>query len=99
MRTISALPSRPHRESDSNAEPANGSRFVTIADPGSPPGFFVSGIVVGRSTTVQSRTDTLESRVVHGPVVFLIGGRLTSERPGPRRSRRSPNIDDTPFAA
>ncbi|MEX1157352.1 MAG: hypothetical protein WEC79_00295, partial [Thermomicrobiales bacterium] len=63
------------------------------------PGRFVSGIVVGRSTTVQPRTDTLESRIVHGPVVILIGGRINSGRPGPRRDRRAPVIDDALLAA
>ena len=43
---------------------------------------------------MQSRTDTLESRVIHGPVVILVGGRITSERPGPRRDRRSPILED-----
>jgi len=56
-------------------------------------------VFVGRSTTVQSRTDSLESRLVHGPVVILVGGRINSGRPGPRRDRRSPVIDDTSLAA
>lgn len=56
-------------------------------------------VFVGRSTTVQSRTDSLESRLVHGPVVILVGGRINTGRPGPRRDRRSPVIDDTPIAA
>jgi hypothetical protein len=99
MRAISALPSRPHRESDTSAEPAEGAAFVTIADPGHEPGSFVSGIVVGRSTTVQSRSDLLESRVIHGPVVILIGGRINPGRPGPRRDRRSPATDHTPLVA
>jgi hypothetical protein len=32
----------------------------------------------------------LESRVIHGPVVILVGARIGAERPGPRRFRRSP---------
>ena len=72
---------------------------MTIADPGYQPGVFVSGIVVGRSTTVQKRTETLESRIIHGPVVILIGSRITGERPCPRRDRRSPVVDDINLAA
>ncbi|HYI16581.1 MAG TPA: hypothetical protein VEX37_14385 [Thermomicrobiales bacterium] len=48
---------------------------------------------------MQPRTDTLESRVVHGPVVILIGGRINTGRPGPRRDRRSPATDHTPLVA
>lgn len=48
---------------------------------------------------MQARADSLESRVVHGPVVILVGGRINPGRPCPRRDRRSPVIDDTPFAA
>lgn len=48
---------------------------------------------------MQKRTETLESRVIHGPVVILTGGRINSERPGPRRDRRSPVIDDLTLAA
>ncbi len=48
---------------------------------------------------MQSRTDSLESRLVHGPVVILVGGRINSGRPCPRRDRRSPVIDDTSLAA
>ena len=48
---------------------------------------------------MQKRTETLESRVIHGPVVILVGGRITSERPGPRRDRRSPITDDITPAA
>jgi hypothetical protein len=48
---------------------------------------------------VQSRSDLLESRVIHGPVVILIGGRINPGRPGPRRDRRSPATDHTPLVA
>lgn len=48
---------------------------------------------------MQSRTDTLESRVIYGPVVILTGGRITSERPGPRRDRRAPDNDVTHLVA
>ena len=48
---------------------------------------------------MSSRSDMLESRTVHGPVVILVGGRINSERPGPRRDRRSPVIPDPLIAA
>ncbi len=71
---------------------------MTFADPGKRPGRFVFGLV-GRSTTVQKRTETLESRIIHGPVVILIGTRITGERPCPRRDRRSPVVDDSNLVA
>jgi hypothetical protein len=35
-----------------------------------------------------SRTPALESQFVQGPVVILIGGRISAERPSPRPYRR-----------
>lgn len=37
---------------------------------------------------VHERTTTLESRILHGPVVILTGGRVQPERPRPRNERR-----------
>lgn len=57
------------------------------------PGLFIAG----RSHAMRpyARVAHLESRVVHGPVVYLVGGRLTASRPTPRTTRRI----DTPAGA
>jgi hypothetical protein len=62
---------------------------MTTAQPGSSfPGFFIP---CERSTSVQTRSTTYGSRVVHGPVVILVGERIIAERPAPRPFRRMPS--------
>jgi hypothetical protein len=38
--------------------------------------------------TSRARVSTLENRLIHGPVLILIGGRVRPERPSPPRFRR-----------
>ena len=40
---------------------------------------------------MSCRANILQSRVVYGPVVMLVGDRISAERPAPRSARREPS--------
>jgi hypothetical protein len=42
----------------------------------------------------RNRSQLLESRVIYGPVIYLVGARITPERPAPSQPRRSARIHD-----
>jgi len=47
-----------------------------------------------RTATRESRSPVLTSQGGHGPVVMLVGGRLTQQRPHDQTTRRAPASGD-----